>query len=122
MSGDDDQHTTRGEEGGPGPCSLVRPIQQIGSEWRLIVLYELLEGEMRFNELKRSSGANPRTLSRVLNDLRERGFVKRRLEEDAPVASYYRLTPKGASLAPVFEAIEGWSEEWLEEPVPAEAD
>ena len=95
------------------PCPIVDSIEQIGSQWRLVVLYELLNGERRFNELKRETDANARTLSRVLDDLQETGFVDRRMEEDAPVATYYSLTEKGESLAPVFEEIEDWAQEWL---------
>ncbi len=101
----------------PGPagaCPVVTSIQQIGSEWRLVVLHDLQDGEKRFNELKRSTGASARTLSRVLDDLRERGFVARRMEEAAPVATYYSLTEKGASLCPVFDEIEAWADEWLD--------
>jgi DNA-binding HxlR family transcriptional regulator len=94
-------------------CSVIDSLEQIGSQWRLIVLHDLQEGEKRFNELKRSTGASSRTLSRVLDDLQETGFVDRRLEEDAPIATYYSLTPKGASLRPVFEEIECWADEWL---------
>ncbi|TKX83712.1 transcriptional regulator, partial [Halorubrum sp. SS5] len=83
--------------------------------WRLVVLHELLNGEARFNELKRETDANARTLSRVLDDLQETGFVDRRLEEDSPVATYYSLTDKGESLAPVFEEIDSWAHEWLAE-------
>jgi len=101
-------------ESEPGPCSLVAPLEQIGSTWRLVVLNDLLAGEKRFNELKRSTDASARTLSRVLDDLQELGFVTRRVEEDAPVATYYALTEKGESLAPVFGAIEAWSAEWLD--------
>lgn len=103
-----------------GPCSVIDSIEQIGSQWRLIVLHDLQEGEKRFNELKRSTGASSRTLSRVLDDLQETGFVSRRLEEDAPVATYYSLTEKGCSLAPVFEEIEAWAEEWLDDPLVGE--
>jgi len=94
-------------------CHVIDSIEQIGSQWRLIVLHDLQEGEMRFNELKRSTGASSRTLSRVLDDLQDLGFVNRRLEEDAPVATYYSLTEKGASLCPVFDAVEAWAEEWM---------
>jgi DNA-binding HxlR family transcriptional regulator len=97
------------------PCPVVDSIEQIGSRWRLVVLHELLDGEARFNELKRETDANARTLSRVLDDLQETGFVHRRLEEDAPVATYYSLTDKGESLAPVFEEIDAWAHEWLAE-------
>jgi DNA-binding HxlR family transcriptional regulator len=104
-----------------GPCSVVESIEQIGSQWRLVVLYDLQDGEKRFNELKRSTDASSRTLSRVLDDLQEAGLVDRRLEEDAPVATYYSLTEKGRSLCPVFDAVEEWAEEWLGEPAAADA-
>ncbi|TKX87332.1 transcriptional regulator [Halorubrum sp. SS5] len=97
------------------PCPVIDSIEQIGSQWRLVVLHELLNGEARFNELKRETDANARTLSRVLDDLQETGFVDRRLEEDSPVATYYSLTDKGESLAPVFEEIDSWAHEWLAE-------
>ncbi|MFC6973778.1 winged helix-turn-helix transcriptional regulator [Halomicroarcula sp. GCM10025709] len=96
-----------------GPCAVIESLDQIGSRWRLVVLHELQDGERRFNELKRATDASSRTLSRVLDDLQEMGFVERRLEEDAPVATYYRLTDKGRSLCPVFEEIEDWADEWL---------
>jgi DNA-binding HxlR family transcriptional regulator len=94
-------------------CPIVDSIAQIGSRWRLVVLYELQHGERRFNELKRATDANARTLSRVLDDLQETGFVDRRMEADAPVATYYSLTDKGESLAPVFAEIDRWAREWL---------
>lgn len=96
-------------------CPVVESMEQIGSKWRLLVLYDLQDGEKRFNELKRSTDANARTLSRVLDDLQETGFVDRRLEEDAPVATYYSLTEKGLSLCSVFEEIESWASDWLDE-------
>ncbi|MFC6753176.1 winged helix-turn-helix transcriptional regulator [Halorubrum tibetense] len=97
------------------PCPVIDSLEQIGSRWRLVVLYELQNGERRFNELKRETDANARTLSRVLDDLQETGFVDRRMEEDAPVATYYSLTEKGESLAPVFGEIDDWAHEWLAE-------
>ena len=98
----------------PNACPVIESLEQIGSQWRLAVLHELLSGEQRFNELKRSTDANARTLSRVLDDLGEMGFVERRIEEDAPIATYYSLTPKGRSLEPVFDEIECWAGSWLD--------
>lgn len=99
-----------------GACSVIDSLEQIGSQWRLIVLHDLQGGEKRFNELKRSTGASSRTLSRVLSDLRETEFITRRLEEDAPVATDYALTEKGTSLCPVFDEIKAWADEWVQEP------
>ena len=103
-----------------GPCSVIDSLEQIGSKWRLVVLHDLQEGEKRFNELKKSTSASSRTLSRVLDDLQEMDFVERRMEEDAPVATYYSLTAKGRSLCPVFESIESWADEWVEVSEPAD--
>lgn len=94
-------------------CFVIDSLEQIGSRWRLIVLHDLQDGEKRFNELKRSTDASSRTLSRVLDDLQEMDFVTRRLEEDAPVATYYSLTEKGMSLCPVFEEVERWGQQWI---------
>lgn len=101
------------EEHNADACSVIESVEQIGSQWRLVVLHDLQDGEKRFNELKRSTGANARTLSRVLDDLGGMGFVDRRVEEDSPVATFYSLTPKGKSLCPVFDEIEAWADEWL---------
>ena len=106
-----------GEQYNEEACVVIDSIEQIGSQWRLVVLHDLQEGEKRFNELKRSTGASSRTLSRVLSDLQETGFVNRRLEEDAPVATFYSLTEKGCSLRPVFDEIECWANDWLDESV-----
>jgi len=94
-------------------CAVVDSLRLVGSQWRLVVLHDLQAGEKRFNELKRSTDANARTLSRVLEDLGEAGLVSRRVEDDAPVATFYALTEKGAALCPVFDEIEAWAEEWL---------
>ncbi len=94
-------------------CPVVEAVDEIGSKWRLVVLHDLQEGEKRFNELKRSTDASSRTLSRVLDNLEDAGMVKRRVEE-RPIASYYSLTEKGQALCPVMEQLESWAEEWVE--------
>jgi len=101
------------EEQNAEACPVVEAIEEIGSQWRLVVLHDLQDGEKRFNELKRSTSASSRTLSRVLDDLEESGLVQRRVEE-RPIASYYSLTEKGTALCPVLETLEEWADEWVE--------
>jgi len=95
-------------------CPVIRTIDEIGSKWRLIVLWVLRDGELRFNELKRETGANSQTLSRVLDDLGGLGFVDRRVETESPIAVYYRLTRKGREFVPLFDGVEAWAERWLD--------
>ena len=71
------------------------------AKWRLIVIHVLRDGEQRFNDLKRASGASSQTLSRMLDDLQELGFVERHIETDGPVAVSYSLTVKGEDLGPL---------------------
>jgi DNA-binding HxlR family transcriptional regulator len=101
------------EEKNEGACPVVEAVEQIGSQWRLVILHDLQEGEKRFNELKRSTGASSRTLSRVLDDLEDVALVDRRVEEQ-PIATYYSLTEKGDALCPVMDTLEDWAEEWVE--------
>lgn len=103
-------------------CPIIYTLDQIGSKWRLIVFWVLQDGEMRFNELKRQTGANSQTLSRVLDDLQELEFVERRVDADGPVAVFYRLTEKGADLEPVFDDVEQWADEWVDDEDSAGSD
>lgn len=113
MSSIDSQTEQSHEDGNPNACSVVEAVNEIGSEWRLLVLHDLVDAEeKRFNELKRSTGASSRTLSRVLDDLEEAGLVNRRVE-DKPIATYYSLTESGASLCPVFNELENWADKYL---------
>ena len=100
------------EERNAEACPIVEAVDQIGSQWRLIVLHDLADDEKRFNELKRSTGASSRTLSRVLDDLEDADLVNRRVEEK-PIATYYDLTEKGEALCPVFSDIEQWADDWI---------
>lgn len=118
MSSTPDGTEASPEAANPEACSVVQAIDAIGSQWRLIVLHDLQDGdepgaEKRFNELKRSTDASSRTLSRVLDDLETAGLVNRRVE-DRPIATYYRLSEKGLALCPVFTELERWTDEWLE--------
>lgn len=94
-------------------CTVVTSIEEVGSKWKLIIINDLVGNEKRFNELKRSTGASSYTLSRVLDDLQEANLVAKRVEMDAPIASYYSLTEKGEALCPVFDALDDWGSEWV---------
>ena len=93
---------------------VVRAIEQVGTPWRLNVVYALRAGEQRYSEIKRSTGARPKTLSDALDELLAAGVVDRRTEEDAPVAVYYSLTPKGEELCDVLAQLSDWAQRWDE--------
>jgi DNA-binding HxlR family transcriptional regulator len=99
-------------------CPVARAFEVVGSKWRLVVLRSLhLYGEQRFSGLQEATNADSATLSRVLQELEDRDLVVRRLE-DRPIATYYDLTERGASLGDVFEAFEEWAFEYTAAEVP----
>lgn len=99
----------------PQACPTAESLEVIGTQWRLHVLHDLNdEGEMRFNELKESTGASSRTLSQSLDALTEAGLVDKRMEEAAPVATFYSLTERGEALGPVFDELDAWARDHVD--------
>lgn len=96
-------------------CKITKAFDIMGSKWKLIIVNDLIAGEKRFNELKRSTEASSRTLSRILKELQKENLVQKRVEEETPVATYYSLSEKGRSLKPVLKEIDKWAQEWLKE-------
>jgi DNA-binding HxlR family transcriptional regulator len=107
MSSDEKRAAVRNN---PGACPIVNSVHAVGEQYRLLVVYNLLDGERRFNDLKRAIGASSRTLSQALDTLQEEGIVSRRSEPGDPVAVYYGLTEKGQALEAVFEELAAWDE------------
>lgn len=98
----------------PQACPTAETMDQIGTQWRLHVLHDLQDGELRFNELKEATGASSRTLSQSLDALMDAGLVERRTEEAAPIAVYYGLTEKGEDLGAVFDELDAWAQKWID--------
>jgi DNA-binding HxlR family transcriptional regulator len=96
-------------------CPVVNAISDVGTPWRLNVIYALQDGEHRFNELKRATDARSKTLSEALEELVAADVVTRRMEEDAPVAVFYELTEKGRDLAGVLDEFDAWARRWGED-------
>lgn len=81
----------------------------------MTVIHVLREDELRFDELKRATDANSQTLSRVLDDLEAKRYVRRRVEEESPVVVYYSPTRKGAELHAAFDGSHEWGLKWMGE-------
>jgi len=96
-------------------CPVVQAMETVGTQWRLQILYALEESELRFNELKRATGGRSKTLSDALEVLTDEGLITRRTEEAAPIAVYYELSEKGATLLNRLDDIGQWAVEWMDE-------
>jgi DNA-binding HxlR family transcriptional regulator len=97
-------------------CPVLATAQIVSGKWTLLMLRDLAAGPRRFSELQRSlAGISPRTLSIRLRGLEDAGIVERREFAEMPPRVEYRLTPKGADLAPIVDAMRDYGARWLAE-------
>jgi DNA-binding HxlR family transcriptional regulator len=88
-------------------CPAARALETIGERWSLLIVRDLLAGPRRFSDLRRSLAAiTPKGLSARLRALEADGIVAREVAGEREV--WYRLTPKGEALEPVFDALLVW--------------
>jgi len=89
-------------------------IDLLGKRWTGLILFVLLEGPRRFNEIaEQLEVVSDRMLSERLKELESEGVIARRVFPETPVRIEYSLTDKGQALAPVISAIQQWSHDWI---------
>lgn len=94
----------------PG-CPVEGTLALIGGKWKGVLLWHLLEGTMRFNEMRRRlPNVTQRMLTNQLRELEADGFVIRTVYPVVPPKVEYRLSDRGRSLAPVILALKAWGE------------
>jgi DNA-binding HxlR family transcriptional regulator len=91
-----------------------KAISILSQRWTGLVIYQLLTGKQRFNEIQSAIGISGKVLSDRLKDLEQKGLVKRDVIPDTPVVIEYSLTDKGWSMEPILKSIEQWSQEWMQ--------
>jgi DNA-binding HxlR family transcriptional regulator len=90
-------------------CSVSIAVDVIGGKWKAIVLFYLLDGTLRFNELRRKiPGVTQRMLTLQLRELEDDGLVERIVHPVVPPHVDYRLTPFGRTLEPVIQEMASW--------------
>jgi DNA-binding HxlR family transcriptional regulator len=95
-------------------CPTLHALNIIGGKWRLPILYHLMDGALRYNELKRRlSGITNIMLTRSLKDLEEHGLLKRIQHSEIPPHVEYYLTDHAKKLAPALLNIEEWGKELI---------
>jgi DNA-binding HxlR family transcriptional regulator len=92
-------------------CPAERTLDLLAGRWKPLVIYWLLQRQMRFNELQRALGQiTHRTLSRTLKEMESQGLVSRRDHGEIPPRVDYSLTALGRSLEPVLQAMHEWAD------------
>ncbi|MCK0156839.1 helix-turn-helix transcriptional regulator [Cellulophaga sp. F20128] len=92
------------------PCCASLTMGIIGGKWKTVILFHLIDGTLRYNELRKEMPTvTERTLSLQLKTLEEDGIVKRKVyTSKPPLKVEYSLTDLGKTLIPVIKAIADW--------------
>jgi DNA-binding HxlR family transcriptional regulator len=94
----------------PPECSLLRIVDVIAGKWPIMVMGTLLDGPIRFNELRRTTGASQKMLAQTLRALERDGLVLRKVTPSVPVAVEYSATTLGRTLGEAMLPLRNWSD------------
>ncbi len=94
----------------PG-CSVEAAISLIDGKWKCVILFQLLRGTLRFNEIRRRvPGVTQRMLTNQLRELEVDGLIARQVYAEVPPKVEYSLSPLGRSMEPVLMALKEWGD------------
>ena len=94
-------------------CPVETTLMVIGDKWKVLILRDLMNGTMRFGELRKSvGGISQKVLTAQLRDMEARGLVTREVFAEVPPRVEYTLTDIGRSLKPVLDAMWVWGEDY----------
>jgi DNA-binding HxlR family transcriptional regulator len=104
----------------PG-CAVEATLSLIDGKWKGVILHHLLEGTLRFGELRRRMpNVTQRMLTNQLRELEEDGLIARKIYAQVPPRVDYSMTERGRSLQPVITALKSWGDANILSGLPAE--
>jgi DNA-binding HxlR family transcriptional regulator len=104
----------------PG-CAVEATLEVIGGKWKGVLLYHLLNGTLRFGELRRLvPDVTQRMLTQQLRELERDGVIERKVYAQVPPRVDYSLTKFGKTLEPIVLMMRNWGETYLKDHPPAQ--
>ena len=96
-------------------CTIEAAMCFIGGKYKPIILWHLIEGVKRFNELQKLlPQATPRTLTMQLRELEYDGLIHREVYPVVPPKTEYSLTELGETLIPLVTELREWGKYYFE--------
>ncbi len=91
-------------------CAIELLTDAIGGKYKPVILYHLMHGTKRFNELGRLiPNASQRMLTQHLRELEHDGLVHREIYKEVPPHVEYSLTELGHTLQSLLEGMQEWA-------------
>ncbi|MEI2405710.1 winged helix-turn-helix transcriptional regulator [Niallia taxi] len=92
-------------------CPVGVTVDVVGGKWKGLILYHLISGPKRFNEIRRiMPKITQRMLTLQLRELEQDGIVNREIYQQIPPKVEYSLTEFGETLKPIIFLMRDWGE------------
>ncbi|MBP0620921.1 winged helix-turn-helix transcriptional regulator [Cupriavidus consociatus] len=90
-------------------CPVTFTVDVIGGKWKSLILFHLMSGTRRFNELRRLiPEVTQRMLTLQLRELEAGSIIAREIYREVPPKVEYSLTALGLTLVPLVSAMRDW--------------
>ncbi|MFT5253070.1 MAG: DNA-binding HxlR family transcriptional regulator [Flavobacteriales bacterium] len=98
-------------------CPLHFTMNLIGTKWKPLVLFHLLEGPLRSGILqKHILDISNKMFTQTVRELEQDGLISRKIYPVVPPKVEYELTEKGLSLETILRGLDDWgSSAWIEQ-------
>lgn len=91
-------------------CPLALATELLCQRWTVLVISRVVDGCHTFNEIHHGvPKISPGMLSTRLKELEHAGIIEQSKVDGRP---YYALTPAGADLEPIIDAMAVWGQHW----------
>ncbi len=96
------------------PCAVACTLDLVGDKWSLLVVRDLLQGDVTYGELQNSpEGIPTNILADRLRRLEQAGVIAKSAYHEHPVRYVYGLTQKGKALSDVLRALVRWGKKHI---------
>jgi DNA-binding HxlR family transcriptional regulator len=96
------------------PCAVACTLDLVGDKWSLLVVRDLLRGNVTYGELQNSpEGIPTNILADRLKRLEQARLIAKSAYQEHPVRYAYGLTEKGKALGDVLLALVRWGKKHI---------
>jgi DNA-binding HxlR family transcriptional regulator len=93
-------------------CPLHYTMNLIGTKWKPLILFHLLEGPLRSGLLQNEiEGISNKMFTETVRELEKDGLISRKVFPVVPPKVEYELTARGQSLEAILRSLDQWGEE-----------
>ncbi|MDD3266018.1 MAG: helix-turn-helix domain-containing protein [Burkholderiales bacterium] len=97
-------------------CPVEAALDVIGNKWKRVILFHLLSGTKRFNELRRLiPDVTQRMMTLQLRELEADNIIIRTVYPKVPPHVDYKLTNFGQELEPIIFLLKEWGEKVIQQ-------